>query len=65
MYSQDVTGMGPVAERERGLLLFLPPPLSRDDTGTRHAQTGHGSGGDLMFFLTRSHRTLIYSDGGD
>ena len=65
MYSQDVTGMGPVAERERGLLLFLPPTLSRGDTGTCQAETGHCAGGDLMFFLTRSHRTLTYSDGGD
>lgn len=65
MFRQDVTPLAPVADGERGLHVFLLPPPVRDNPSSWYAKAGDCTGGDLLFFLTRSQRALTYSDGGD
>ena len=65
MFPQDVTDTSPAAAGEYGLNAFLVAPQTRDGSAPRSAQVKDGAQKDLMFFLTRSYRTLTYSDGGD
>ena len=65
MVPQDVTDTGPVTAGEYVLNSFLVSPQTRDDSVPRPAQAKDTAEKDLMFFMTRSYRTLTYSDGGD
>ena len=65
MFQQDVEDTGPVTGSVHGLHLFLGPPLSRNEFKQTSPRLKDVPGKDLMFFMTRSYESLIYSDGGD
>lgn len=62
MNVQDVANTTPVTAGECGLPVFLVAPSTRTP---RPASPKGVAEKDLMFFMTRSYQTLIYSDGGD